>query len=93
METKVAQTFGNYYKYGMLLYTHALQIQGKVSECLVSQNVQVVAECYAPVAYQRNQKQTSQGLEVDLLIKVLHVKQVILCVKFKSKHRSLTSYC
>ena len=54
-----------------------MQIQGKVSECLVSQNVQVVAECYAPVAYQRNQKQTSQGLEVDLLIKVLHVKQLI----------------
>ena len=46
-------------------------MQGEVSQYLLtSQNVRVVSACYVPVAYQRSQKETSQGLEVDLLIKV-----------------------
>lgn len=46
-------------------------MEGEVSQSLASQNVHVAPECYAPVAYQRNQEQLPQGLEVDLLIKVL----------------------
>ena len=45
-------------------------MQGRVSQSLSSQNVRVVPECYTPVAYERSQKETSQGLEDDLLIKV-----------------------
>ena len=50
-------------------------MQGDVSESLASQNVHVAPECYAPVAYQRSEKKTSQGLEVDLLIKVYLLQQ------------------